>query len=217
MLLHTHTKRYFHDLSLLEQYYQEGEILEVGSSPYHLTYLLQQKGYPVTGLDILPERQQAFLDRTQLKIIQNNVETEPLPFPDNSFHYIIFNEIFEHLRINPIQTLREVNRVLHPDGYLALSTPNLYAVRNIVLFLLGRGFDDPYEEFKKLETIQHMGHVREYTVKQVRKFLTETGFQSEAVLLRSFIPMSGTWRLFNGLRKIVPGINEFQIHIARKA
>ena len=54
--LRTHTKRYFHDLKLLEQYYRKGQILEVGCSPYHLTYLLQQKGYPVTGLDILPER-----------------------------------------------------------------------------------------------------------------------------------------------------------------
>lgn len=212
-----HRPRYTYDMGIVKQYHQTGTILEVGSAPYHLTFLLQQKGYDIKGIDIAPERQAKFIAATDLDIVKCNIEQEALPFPDNSFHYIIFNEIFEHLRINPIQTLKEVNRVLHPDGVMVLTTPNLYGVRNVINFLLGKGFDNPYEQFLKLETIQHMGHVREYSIGQVKEFLEKTGYESIAVQRKSHLSLTGMWRPFNWIRKVFPGLHAFQVHICKKA
>src|SRR5690554_4671144 len=98
-----HQRRYDYDLKNLDRHYSAGDILEVGSAPYHLTYLIQQSGRPVQGVDIDPSRQMDFIRAAELNIVRCNIEREVLPFADNSFHYIIFNEIFEHLRINPIQ------------------------------------------------------------------------------------------------------------------
>ena len=209
-------RRYRHDLKLLENYYTKGKILEIGAAPYHLTYILKRKGYDITGIDIAPERLGGFISRNKLHIVKCDIESEALPFDDHSFHYIIFNEIFEHLRINPIRTLREINRVLHPDGILALSTPNLYSITNIVKYFLGMGMDNPYEEFLKLETIQHMGHVREYSVRQVKIFLENTGFTNIEVQRRSFGKLKGLWTPFNFIRKLIPGIHALQIHICGK-
>ncbi len=209
-------QRYLYDLKILKENYSSGKILEIGSAPYHLTYILSKKCYDITGIDISPERQAAFISGNKLNIIKCDIELEPLPFEDNGFHYIIFNEIFEHLRINPIQTLREINRVLHPDGILTLSTPNLYSVRNIVNFLLGKGFDDPYEEFLKLETIQHMGHVREYSVRQVKEFLEKTGFNNIKTQRKSFGRLKGLWTPFNFVRSVIPGLHALQIHTCNK-
>lgn len=212
-----HHERYEYDLKAINQYYSEGKMLEIGSAPYHLTSILKKKGLPVTGVDIDPERQASFIEANDLNIVKCNIEQEKLPFEDDSFHYIIFNEIFEHLRINPIQTLREVNRVLHPDGTMILSTPNLYSVRNVVHLLMGRGFDNPYEQFRKLETIGHMGHVREYSVKQVKDFLENTGFKVHKVDRISHLPLKGMWRPFNLIRKVLRVFHTYQVHICHKA
>ncbi len=212
-----HQKRYLFDLKLIEKTYSQGKILEIGSAPYHLTFLLKKAGYDVVGVDIDPERQKNFLANAGLDIFKNNIETEALPFPDNSVELIIFNEVFEHLRINPIKTLKEINRVLSPSGKLILSTPNLYSLQNIVNLILGKGFDDPYDQFDRLEKIGHMGHVREYTIKQVRKFLKNTGFIPKQVLLVSHTPLKGMWKLISWKRKVIKGLNTFQVHVAGKA
>ena len=209
--------RYLNDLKLLQEHFSTGKVLEIGSAPYQLTYLLSKKGYDICGVDIAPERHAAFISENNLNIIKCDIESEPLPFEDNAFHYIIFNEIFEHLRINPIKTLREINRVLHPDGILTLSTPNLYSITNIVYYLLGKGFDDPYEEFLKLETLKHMGHVREYSIRQVRKFLEKTGYTNIVTQRKSFGRLKGLWTPFNFIRKLIPGLHALQIHTSKKA
>src|SRR5690606_40208586 len=64
-----------------------------------------------------------------------------------------------------------------PGGKLILSTPNVYAIGNLYLFLRGRSIDNsPYREFLKLETLGHMGHVRIYSAREVEEFLVNTSF-----------------------------------------
>ena len=157
-----------------------------------------------------------FISEKELKVLKCDIENTPLPFETNEFGFVIFNEIFEHLRINPITTLNEINRVMSRGGILMLTTPNLYSIRNIVNFLLGRGFDDPYHEFMKLYKLGHMGHVREYSVKQLKKFLVNTGFESTYVTLKSYNPLKGLWTPFNYLRKLIPAFHRYQIHISKK-
>ncbi len=208
-------RRYQYELKLIEQNYTGGGILEIGSAPFHLTYMLKKRNYPVTGIDINPKRFDEFIKEHDLNVYKCNIETEPLPFPDNSFDFILFNEIFEHLRLNPIDTLLEINRVLTPQGKLILTTPNLYNIRNVTRFILGKGIGDPYFEFKKLHTIGHMGHVREYSVSQMKIFLLNTGFESFIVTHKSYNILKGLWLPLNLVKKIIPVFNTYQIHICR--
>lgn len=213
--LANHKSRYESDFRILKRVYDSGRILEIGSAPFHFTYLLHRNGLPVTGLDIAPDRFRDFLDRTKLEVVSCNIETEPLPFEKGTFHLVVFNEIFEHLRINPVQTLENIRDVIHPEGILILSTPNLYSIPTVVRFLLGRGFDDPYEQFDKLRKFGHMGHIREYSVSQVKTFLKKTGFLPVETILHSHRSLKGLWTPFNGFRKIVPGSHAFQTHICK--
>jgi SAM-dependent methyltransferase len=175
--LRFHQERYCSDIAFIEKYYRSGQILEIGSHPYHLTYALKRLGYDVVGLDIDPSRYNHFIKKHNLNIVPCDIDSQPIPFKDDTFQLIVFNEVFEHLRIDVINTLKEINRVLSPGGVLILSTPNLYALHRILLFLIGRGIKDPYVAFKQMHDIGHMGHLREYSVKEVKKFLVNTGFE----------------------------------------
>jgi SAM-dependent methyltransferase len=200
-------ERFVSDLDLIGKYYTDGTILEIGSHPYHLTYAMKRLGYDVIGLDIDPQRYDHFIKKHGLHIVKSDVEKEPLPFEDGAFRFILFNEVFEHLRIDPIKTLMEINRVLEPGGIMILSTPNLYALHRIALFLLGRGIKDPYAAFKQLHDVGHVGHIREYSEKEVRKFLTNTGWVVQDVYYRTFkyYYIYGIWgRLANLAYLVVP-------------
>lgn len=214
--LNLHLNRYEYDLQTLQKYYSDGQVLEIGSAPYQLTYLIKEAGYPIIGIDIDPDRQADFIRSAGLDIRKNDIDSEELPFEDNSFKYILFNEVFEHLRINPIQTLNEIRRVLHPDGVLVLSTPNLYSLQNVIKMFSGKGFDSPFQEFNKLQTIGHMGHVREYSLSQMKEFVENTGYKIVEVDLVSHRPIKGIFAPLNLITKAFPFFNKYQVLILKK-
>lgn len=160
-------------------------ILEIGGYPFFLTRSLQRAGYAIQTADQRVGESAHLARQLGLAVSWCDIEREALPFADNMFDEIIFNEVFEHLRVNPIFTLRNVQRVLRPGGRLWLSTPNLKSLRGIVNFIwhseawavVGGGV---YSQYRALERGEGMGHVREYTAVEVGKFLTEVGFRESA-------------------------------------
>jgi len=121
---------------------------------------------------------------------------------------------FEHLRVDPAYALEEIRRVLQPDGVFYLTTPNLYRLGNVVSFALGRGLAfDPIHEYGKLRTVGHMGHIREYTVSEMRRFLMEAGFGRVEVQTRAMPSRRG--RFLDALHMLLPGIRGELVVVAR--
>jgi len=212
-----HSARIALDLDLTQQFVRPGSaVLELGSIPLLFTAALARSGYQVTGCDVGPERYSEALRKLALNVLKCDIETQRLPFEDNCFDAVVFNELFEHLRINPIFTLREVLRVLRPGGRLLLSTPNLRSFYGIVNFLVkGKAYSccsDIFNEYMKLELIGHMGHVREYTTREVIGFLRRVGFVPTDVIYRGQLHS----RLTRLLGSLVPGLRPFVSYIAQK-
>jgi SAM-dependent methyltransferase len=216
-------KRLAYDIDYVKKYVpQQGKILEFGAIPLLLTGGLQKLGYNVHGIDIAPERFAKAIASLNLKVSKVDIETEKLPFSDGEFDAIIFNELFEHLRINPIFTLKEVYRVMNPNGILLLSTPNLKSLRGIIDFLLKDRIagGDIWSEYNKLYTLGHMGHVREYSTLEVCLFLEKIGFTINEVVYRGSI-YPNKWqrivlRLFPVL-KLFPSLRPFMTIVAKQA
>ena len=187
-----------------------GRILEYGSVPPLFTGALARSGFTVCGLDLAPDRFATAFQRLQLEVARCNVETDPVPHSENSFDGVVFNEVFEHLRINPIFTLREALRVLKPGGVFLLSTPNLWSFRGIRNFLFrqqaGVQSVDMFAEYEKLATLGHMGHVREYTPREVVEFLRKTGFQIDGIIFRGDYHSSGGKLAARIWRTMRPGL-----------
>ncbi len=184
-----HRRRLAFDLRIVEAHLPPGaRVLEYGAVPLLTTAALAELGYDVSAVDIAPQRFGSAVSGLALDVRRCDVETEPLPFATETFAAVLFHEIFEHLRIDPIFTLREAHRVLRPGGALLLSTPNLRSLRGLKNLLLhNRGHavsGGVYRQYEKLATLGHMGHVREYTTREVCEFLGRAGFTVEKLIYR---------------------------------
>jgi SAM-dependent methyltransferase len=175
-----HRHRLAEDLDMVGAHARQGaKILEFGSIPPLLTLGAKRMGYDIHGLDIAPERFSTAIREHNLDIRKVDFEREPVPFRDETFELVLFNEVFEHLRIDLIFTMGEVARVMKTGGKLLLSTPNLRSVRGLWNLLIhgtaGHIGTDLYEEYDQLRRYGHMGHVREYTPREVSRLLLRLG------------------------------------------
>lgn len=212
-----HKSRIALDLDIVKEHVMQGaEVLEFGSIPLLFTEALSKSNYNVTGCDIAPERYASTIKKTGINVVKCNIETERLPFPDNSFDAVVFNELFEHLRINLVFTLSEVFRVLKPKASLMLSSPNLRSLRGMINFLIrNRSHScsgNIYAEYKKLEKLGHMGHVREYTTKEVVEFLENIGFDVTKIIYRGGYDKKTSLLII----RLIPSLSPFVSYIANK-
>ncbi|MGH9802587.1 MAG: methyltransferase domain-containing protein [Blastocatellia bacterium] len=102
-----------------------------------------------------------------------NVERDQFPYPDNHFHVALCCELIEHLQSDPMHMLWECNRVLEPDGWLLLTTPNIAGCRAIEGLLVGCA---PYllAQYNVRETVDQ--HNREYAPYEIGVALAAAGF-----------------------------------------
>jgi SAM-dependent methyltransferase len=215
--LSQHRRRLAGDLEIItERVPSNARVLEYGAIPLLLTAALAHRGYDVSAVDLKPERFGSAIGKFALDVAGCNIETEPVPFAADTFDAIIFNELFEHLRINPVFTLRETHRVVKAGGMLLLSTPNLRSfrgIRNLVFRNQGHAVSaGVYRQYEKLESLGHMGHVREYTTREVAEFLTRIGFRVDAIIYRG-----GHGRGVVGIaERLAPSLRPFFTIIATK-
>lgn len=214
-----HAKRWAVELDLLARVDPgaTARILDVGCVPPVLLAALRASGRRAAGVDIAPERFRETLDRLELDVRACNVETESLPFADAAFDIVLFNEVFEHLRINLITTITEVGRIIAPGGLLFLSTPNARSLRGIHNFLLhGKGgwcgAADIHAQYSKLERLGHMGHVREYTARDVSVFLAHVGLDVVHTVWRS----TYGGRVYRRVDRFLPTFSPVMTLVARR-
>jgi len=177
--LQKQSERYLDTLEFMGDMDKDTRLLEIGSLPGHFTVLLKQLGYQVRGVDLDYRRAESLWRKYDITVDEVDIETQPLPYEENRFDLVLFMELLEHLRINPVFTLRQLYRVLKPGGKIILSTPNVPPHRRFRFFLYGHSYqDDLFQELEKLETVGHMGHFRLYILSEVKHLLESVGFKT---------------------------------------
>jgi len=174
--------RYLYSYSILKKHFRGGKILDVGTYPGHFQCCLSQLGYDVYGIDLDPDRIPEAIRNVKFKVKKCDIERDRFPFEDSFFDCVLFLEIIEHLRINPLHCLSEISRKTKVGGCLILSTPNLFSLENRIRMVAGKEtFEDPYSLFGKLETLGHSGHIRLYSVNEITRLLQLNNFKVNAV------------------------------------
>jgi len=138
-------------------------------------------------------------------VVRGELTDGGLPFADGSADACVFSEVVEHL-VDPDAALDELRRVLRPGGHLLLSTPNLAAWYNRGLLLAGV---QPVFSEVSLRGIhgrpgrEVVGHLRLYTARALRGFLTASGFE---VVRLAGAPFHGVPRGLRTLDRAVCGV-----------
>ncbi len=196
---------------------RQARILELGAYPFFVTRALMAAGFAVQTVDHPAPQVSDLAQRLAVSSASCDIEREPLPFADDTFDEVMFNEVFEHLRIDLLFTISELRRVLKPGGRLWLSTPNVRSIRGLYNFLLkkqawSRVGGGLFEQWNHLHTHGWMGHVREYTSTEVADFLRATGFAVDRVVYR------GNWSnpAAQTLSRLVPSLRPYFSCIAYK-
>ena len=101
-----------------------------------------------------------------------NIETDLFPYADEEFDLVIFAEIIEHLQNDPCKVLREIKRVLKPNGTLILTTPNVARLENVTRLISGTNIYDPYSAYGP-----YGRHNREYNRHELDLLLRFEGYE----------------------------------------
>ena len=154
-----------------------------------LTLALLEQGFHAIGADVDPEAE-ARLGKTFAKADLN----APFPWPDQSFDAAFSTEGIEHLE-NHFSFLREMCRILKPDGVLVLTTPNITALRSRVRFF-GSGFFG--RDGRPLnETSRHpLHHIGLATLPELRYELHTCGFHLIDVRHTHIKPVSYLYAIY---------------------
>jgi SAM-dependent methyltransferase len=172
-----------------------GRILELGAWPYHFTYILKKLNLDVTAIDFrVSEGHKVWLLKRGVTSIECNVEKDRFPFLDESFQFVFFFEVLEHLYHNPLHTFLEINRVLKKGGLLFISTPNKDSlIRKVYSFLskYKEIYESPFELYRYISLGGRPGHFRLYNRLEIEEFLINTGFVIEKVSFSNFSETMG--------------------------
>lgn len=108
-----------------------GRILDVGCGSGAFLYKMQSAGMDAFGVELSPDGARE-AQRLGLKVKCGTLERQK--YPSNYFDVITLNHVFEHVP-NPMRTLRELKRIVKPDGRIIIAVPN---ARSLACKLFGR-------------------------------------------------------------------------------
>ena len=159
-------------------------VLDAPCGDGELSQALATLHFEVSGADITSGPAPAGL-RDRYRICDLN---QPLPYADGAFALIVCAEGIEHLE-NPFAFAREAHRILHPGGFLIVSTPNVLGLRSRVRYLAS-GFytQDPRPLHESARHPLH--HIGLRTFWEWRYLLHTTGFRLTRVSHTHIKPIS---------------------------
>jgi len=180
----THARRHARTLEILMNQELGSKLLEVGTSsivPMALNTLKPELVIDVTHFDLaMPATGKMPIKfgskSLTLDYMAVDLESTPLPTKDGTYDSVLCSEVLEHLDVDPMYMLAELNRVLKPGGALVLTTPNSCSTQ--ALWKLLRGYE-PYFYMQYHKDRSPYRHNYEYSKRTLKTVVEAAGFEVE--------------------------------------
>ena len=161
-----HQQRFIKTLEMIKKYVdfrKKLKVLDIGSWPGYLSVALLKMGADVTAIDLKSERLEV-LKQFGIPIIEMDLNKfKYLPFENNSYDCVIFSETIEHINPKNVpKILREIKRILKPNGIILLTTPNKFRLGNILSF-------QKHNKNISDDKNSGYGHKKEYSNKEIKR------------------------------------------------
>lgn len=122
------------------------------------------------------ELKKEYITETGLEVAEVDLNSDPLPYPDNCFDYITCVEVLAHLR-NPWFSIQEISRVLKPGGVLILTTPNIHNLRSKRHFV----FKNVFPMFETETNFNAVNHLHPFSLTELKLILNENDFSVQDI------------------------------------
>ncbi len=173
-------------VSLIKE--SSGKILEIGIGDGEFISNIKEKSFDIIGLDVFPNEN---LLKKGFDIRKCDLN-KGIPFKRNSFDILIGLEILEHL-YNPYEMMKEIKRVLKPNGYTIISMPNSASIFQRIGQL--------YE--KRYDNLNIYWHHYQPCLTSIRNLISKEFEIEEEVFISSFRKLS----FLNPLLKVLVKLN----------
>lgn len=150
-----------------------------------------------------------------------------IPLEERSLDTVYIAEVIEHM-IDPDKVFSESARILRKGGLLIVTTPNLCAWYNRILFAFGIQpifYESSTKDPKNgsgplLSRIKRgripVGHIRIFTLRALKDHLSRSGFVVQEVKGAHFEPLPKPIRLIDDVIKLYPRLASGFVVVAKK-
>lgn len=186
--LRTHASRFQQTLSALPAATSPGmTAIEVGTYGFFLKALKAIGGYDlVDGAIFEPDTPYRIVHRSfdfdaeqeAYRLFNCNLESECLPFSEPFYDLVLAPEILEHMPLDPMGFMNELNRVTRQGGRLLLTTPNICSNENIFR-IFWRQVPNIYHFYRKGRHSDR--HNLEYGPDLLMKLMDNSGYAVERI------------------------------------
>ncbi len=144
--------------------------LEIGCGDGYFSGHLIRLGCSVCGVDLSPVAVARAAEMYPQGSFRVHDLAQPLPFDADAFDLVWCSEVLEHL-FAPLETAKEIARVLKPGGVLLVTVPYHGLLKNlgIALFAFERHYDPTYP------------HIRFYTRKSLKGMIEHAGLHVDEI------------------------------------
>ncbi|MEM3543755.1 MAG: class I SAM-dependent methyltransferase [Candidatus Micrarchaeia archaeon] len=163
--------------------WKPGKLLDIGCGSGRNLFYFAEKGFDWYGIDFSKEMINIAIENFKRKNIDVKGRLKvgdmtELPFPDESFDYIISIASFHHIpKEEQLKAIKEMKRVLKENGEMIISVWNKYSFKRIGFWFSGKETLVPWKKKEKGIEKEYNRYYYLFSYGELKKLIQMNGFK----------------------------------------